>query len=305
MTLVIDSPPEVAPGDPPLPAERRSGRAMVRAHVRRTSARVVLAALAAVAIWLICADPVAHIWYQSRQGDLRSQAASALTRLGSQTPTVGGEVAVLQDPPILNVIVAQGDNASILRGGPGHRLGTPLPGARGNSVIEGHSKDWGAPFRSLAKLTVGSTLYLQAHPGVYKLPATGDFIYTVKSVSIVPATDTRYLAPSNDYRLTLVTNADGRLSGSHVLVVTAVSGSMGKSTAVAPTGSLEPSAGSLILNIWVARLLVGAGMSAAVIAALRRRHRVRLAVLAATPVLLVTVLALFVEFDMLAFRPLA
>jgi sortase A len=276
-----------------------------RLPVRRIAATGLMGVVVLVGIWLICADPIAHVWYENRQHSLAGQVASAETRLGSQVPKIGQEVGVLQDPTIgLNVVMAQGDSAAELRGGPGHRLGTPLPGARGNSVVYGHARDWGAPFRNLAKLTVGSVLYIQAHPGVYKLPETGDFIYTVVAVQTTTAEDIGMLAPSNDYRLTLITNAGGRLAGDKVLVVTAVSGKAGKTAGKVTASSLEPSQGP-VLNLNLLRALLGGAVAAFVIVLLRRNHRPLIVATVAAPVVMVAVWSLFLEFDMWAFRPLA
>jgi hypothetical protein len=148
-------------------------------------------------------------------------------------------------------------------------------------------------------------LYLQARPGVYKLPATGDFIYTVTSVAVVAASDVKLMDPSNDYRLTLVTDSTGRVRGNRVLVVSAVSGQRGHTRPSTSARSLEPSTGSVIFNRWVGRGLVGIVLSAVLVYALRRRHRLALVAAVALPMFLITVFWIFLEFDMAVFRPLA
>jgi len=222
-------------------------------------------------------------------------------------------VGVLQDPTIgLNVVISDGTTPSILRAGPGHRLGTPLPGARGNSVVYGHRRDWGAPFKNLSQLTVGSTLYLQAQSSVFApgphasaTLQTGYYIYTVTNVATVSSSDTRPLAQTNDFRLTLITNSGGRLSGSRLLVVTAVSNQIGKITGAAPSGILEPSTGSDVFNLPVLSLLVWAVVARWIIAFLRRSHGTLVAVLVAGPVVIAAVISAFLVFDIAAFRPLA
>jgi sortase A len=284
------------------PRRRGLGSAVVAA--RAAGPRVVGVALALVVIWLICAGPVAHLWYQSRQQGLRAQAASATTQLGSEKPTIRHAVAVLEDPTIgLNVDIAQGDSPQILRGGPGHRLGTPLPGAKGNSVVVGHSRDWGAPFRGLAKLTVGSEVYLQAHPGVFHLPETGDFIYTVRSTTVTSANSVRFAAPTTDYRLTLVTDV-GRLSGNRVLVVVLVSGTLGRTAGHSPLTSLDPGKGRL-LNGDLVLLVLGLGVAVLAARFLRQAHRRVVWVGVLVPIVALVAFLLFLEFDVIAFRALA
>jgi sortase (surface protein transpeptidase) len=295
--------PELTPGEAP---ETRSSMRKPRPNLGPVFTRIIASAALLFVVWLIFADPIAHVWYQSRQHALRTQAANALTQLGSEVPHIGDAVGVLEDPMIgLNEVIVQGDTGSLLRGGPGHDPATPLPGAKGNSVVFGHDRDWGAPFKALSRLTVGSTLYLQAHPGVYKLPATGDFIYTVRSVSTVAASAKRFLASSNDYRLTLITDVGGRIGGSgHVLVVTAVSGTLGHVTGHLRTGSLEPPRGAIFGRTALGALL-GVIVLAVGVRFLRATHRRSITVVAMVPLLAFTMLAMFLEFDLLAFRPLA
>jgi len=308
VTLLAEPEGEVVPtpeGEGPPTSKGRSLPDLPVAQIRRITTIAVATVVGLLLVWVIAADPIAHVWYQSRQHTLTDQTVSAGSQIGSQVVHEGGSVGVLQDPTIgLNVIVAQGDSPSVLRGGPGHQPGTPLPGARGNSVIVGHADDWGAPFKNLSKLTVGDTLYVQSHVGLAKPPETGDFIYMVKSVKTTSAGNVHLLAPSNDYRLTLVTNAGSRLSGDKVLVVTAVSGRPGKITGHAAGSSLEPARGSFFSTTLFRFLVVGA-VAVLLVVFLRRRHSIGLTVAIATPVALLALWTLFLEFDMVAFRPLA
>ena len=308
MTLVAEPHGDLAPapeeGDPATPRGPRAPR-LPGVPIRRAATAVVATAIGLVLVWLISADPIAHAWYSSRQHSLKDQTIAAGTQIGSEVVREGGSVGVLQDPTIgLNVIIAEGDSPSVLRGGPGHRPGTPLPGAKGNSVVVGHAKDWGSPFKNLSKLTVGATLYVQSHVGLAKPPETGDFIYTVKSVKTTTAGNVHPLAPSNDYRLTLVTGAGSRVGGDKVLVVTAVSGRAGKLTGHAQASSLEPARGGFF-STTLLRFLVVAAVAVLLFVFLRRRHRTTIAVVVATPVALLALWTLFLEFDMVAFRPLA
>ena len=307
VTLLKD-PVTPAPADAELIDTKDAGK-VARFGARRLALLAVATLVALFVGWLICADLVGHVWYQSRQQSLSGTAANPLSQRPSKVIPTGEEVGVLQDPTAgigLNVVIAQGDSPSVLRGGPGHRPGTPLPGAQGNSVVYAHRKDWGAPFNNLAKLTVGSALYLQARPGVFKPPnITGDFIYTVTSIATLPAGDTAPLVPSTDFRLTLITGTGSRLSGGKVLVITAVSGTVGKVTGAAPHGSLEPSVGSILYNPAILLLVALVVLGRWMLIFLARRHRVVVVLAVAGPLAIAAAVCLFLGFDLVAFSPLA
>ena len=283
----------------------------------RRLARIGLAGLVALAaLWWVFADPIAHVWYQSRQQALTSQVDNSAA---SRIPKTGEQVGLLEDPTDgLKVVVAEGDSPAVLRGGPGHRPHTPLPGALGNSVVYGHARDWGAPFGRISHMAIGQKLYLQARYGVFNVQAgqTGYFIYTVTSVATVADDDTAPLASSTDYRLTLITDAGGRMSSNQVVVVTAVSGLASKpaGSAHAATGrtrrgpavrSIEPAKGAVWWNGTVASFLWRAIVAAAVIVLLVRYHRPAVAATVSVPLVLAVLLPLFLELDLVAFRPLA
>ena len=71
-----------------------------------------------------------------------------------------------------------------LRGGPGHLIGTPLPGALGNSVILGHRHAWGGPFADLTKLRRGDLIAVETHAPDGSLPIG---VFTVTSIRTVAA----------------------------------------------------------------------------------------------------------------------
>jgi sortase (surface protein transpeptidase) len=279
-----------------------------------------------VALFWVFVDPIAHVWYQSRQQALTSQVDNSAA---ARIPKTGQQVGLLEDPSIgLKVVVAEGDSPAVLRGGPGHRPHTPLPGALGNSVVYGHAKDWGAPFGKLSHVSIGQKLYLQARYGVANVQGgqTGYFIFTVSSVATVADNDSAALASSTDYRLTLITDAGGRTSANKVVVVTAVSGTPSKpasnrstkahgaasahaATSAARLGphlrSIEPAKGAVWWNATVVSFLLRAIAAAVVIGLLVRYHRPGVAAAVSVPLVLAVLLPLFLELDLIAFRPLA
>lgn len=82
----------------------------------------------------------------------------------------------------LDDVFVQGTDSGPLRKGPGHYLGTPLPGAPGTVGIAGHRTTYGAPFRHVDELEKGDRIEL-------KMPY-GRFIYGVERTRIVAPTAT-------------------------------------------------------------------------------------------------------------------
>jgi sortase (surface protein transpeptidase) len=238
---------------------------------------------------------VTELWYQSRQRSMAAVGGSALA------PKPGQPVGVLQvkQPFTLNVEIAEGDGPAELRAGPGHRPGTPLPGYLGNSVIYGRASEWGGPFGNLHRADPGTEIYVQT-----RLGSTGPIVdYKVESVHVVSAAaSVRYLGPSDDYRLTLVTDAGGRFSDERVVVI-AVSGThetLSPPPAHLSPGPSTPSFFNLTLVEFGAWLIAAAG----VFLLLRRRHSLAVVAGAVTPVVLAALVSGFLELYLL-WSPLA
>jgi hypothetical protein len=199
---------ELPPATPPVPARVK------------VAVGIMLAAVVGFA-WFAFDGPVQDEWYRARQDRLAEEFAQPHPGV-----PVGGPAALLQAKSLgLSVYVVQGDGPTQLRGGPGHRVGTPLPGHRGNSVIMGHRDHWGGPFGSLDKVRQ----LLAAQPNTYFVTQLRKneppiVAFRVVKVARVDANDVRLLAPSTDTRLTLVTDAG---HGTR-LVVVAISGTPGK-----------------------------------------------------------------------------
>jgi sortase A len=246
----------------------------------------------AVFYWFFSAF-ISPLWYQSRQ---RSMSRPALQSQLAPRPGNPDGVLQVETPFTLNVAITQGDGPADLRSGPGHRPGTPLPGALGNSVIYGRAKLWGGPFGPLRQAQVGTQMYLRTRDGTI-------LAYQVVGVHRVPESEVaRYLGNSKDYRLTLVTDAGGRFSDQR-LVVIAVSGTAGQLSPVRGHVSPGPSAPSLFSATLLECIAWLAG-AALVVALLRRRHTTAVVVAAATPLVIAALVAGFLELDLL-WSPLA
>jgi sortase A len=149
--------------------------------------------------------------------------ATALDKLPSGPPVVaattaapaeGKAVGEIRIPAIgINQVVVEGTNTSDLRQGPGHYIGTPLPGQAGNSAIAGHRTTYGHPFYNLNVLKPGNPVVLTTVQGI--------FVYDVTATRVVSPTDGTVIDNTPGNHLTLTT-CNPRFSASSRLVVTAV-----------------------------------------------------------------------------------
>jgi sortase A len=92
-------------------------------------------------------------------------------------------------------VVVQGTGSGSLRRGPGHYLGTALPGEPGTVGIAGHRTTYGAPFRHLDALRRGDALTIT-------MPY-GRFVYRVEGTRIVQPQDVSSLRSAGPQRLVL------------------------------------------------------------------------------------------------------
>jgi sortase A len=92
------------------------------------------------------------------------------------------------------IFVVEGDGPDELRAGPGHLSDTAPPGGKGNCVIAGHRD---THFRVLKDIKKGDDIVIETR--------TGQFLYRVKSTTIVSPNNTASLHPSTDAELHLVT----------------------------------------------------------------------------------------------------
>ncbi len=71
----------------------------------------------------------------------------------------GTPVASLRIPSAgVHEVVVEGSRSGVLRGGPGHVVGTPLPGQPGNAVIAGRHTMYGGPFKHIGSLKPGARI---------------------------------------------------------------------------------------------------------------------------------------------------
>ena len=120
-------------------------------------------------------------------------------RPAASQPLPGGVLDRLVIPRIgLSRYVVQGTAENDLAKGPGHYLGTPLPGQYGNVSIAGHRTTYGAPFWALNELRPGDRIFLTdttGHTWIYQV--TGHVVVTPDELSAI--------GPLKGYYLTLTT----------------------------------------------------------------------------------------------------
>jgi sortase A len=129
-------------------------------------------------------------------------------------PAEGDAVGEIRIPAIgINQVVVQGTNTQDLRKGPGHYIGTPLPGQAGNSALAGHRTTYGHPFYNLNVLKPGNPIVLTTIQGI--------FVYDVVDTEVVSPSNGTVIDNSPGNHLTLTT-CNPRFSASTRLVVVAV-----------------------------------------------------------------------------------
>jgi sortase A len=129
-------------------------------------------------------------------------------------PKAGTPIGLLSIPRLgmSGTAIVEGTGENQLQQGPGHYVGTPLPGEAGNVAIAGHRTTYGAPFYDLNALVVGDPIYIQTAQGIFN--------YQVVNSHVVQPDDTSVLEPTTTPELTLTT-CNPRYSAATRLVVVA------------------------------------------------------------------------------------
>jgi len=122
------------------------------------------------------------------------------------SPAEGSVVAELQIPAIgLDQYVVSGTSATDLSKGPGHYIGSAMPGQAGNVAIAGHRTTHGAPFNRLGSLVPPA----QGRPGdrIILTTLSGEHLtYVVSGTpTAVSPNDVKVLNYFGDNRITLTT----------------------------------------------------------------------------------------------------
>ena len=156
-----------------------------------------------------------------------STTPSTLLAVGAHPPepAVGSVIAHLQIPAIgVDEYVVEGSGTAQLDVGPGHYVGTALPGQSGNVAIAGHRTTHGAPFNRLGKVLPGDPIMLTTTTGQ-------ELTYVVAKpwVAVSPS-DTSVLNYFGDNRITLTT-CNPEFSAAQRLIVVGYLKKIGSSAA--------------------------------------------------------------------------
>ena len=125
-----------------------------------------------------------------------TESGASTTSGGVALP--GGVVTHLTIPAIgLDAYVVEGTGKGSLAKGPGHYVGTPLPGEAGNAALAGHRTMYGHVFNRLDQL----------RPGDIILTATANrsAVYRVVALRVVDPNDVSVIASAAGDLLTLTT----------------------------------------------------------------------------------------------------
>lgn len=198
---------------------------------------MVAVLLVAVLLGLFVADQlVGRLAFATRQDHL----SGAYNDPTVARPDRGAPELVMQVEELdVNLVVADGSSADILRGGPGLMTGSPLPGEPGNAVILGRSSRFDAPFGFVENLSEGAVIIIRQRAGQVAK-------FEVEDVKVVDADEFEDVvgegvpiegAPDDEpATLTLVTSAGGPLDTRRRVVTAKLAGLSAE--AVASTGEV-------------------------------------------------------------------
>lgn len=221
-------------------------------------ASTVLVALSLLLVWALLYLFVLSGLEQGRAQsalyqDLRTQLAEGTAPTEAPIDP-GAPVALLSIPDagVEDAVVVEGTRPEQLQDGPGHQLGSVLPGQQSVSVIAGRSLSFGAPFRDIASLDPGDAVTVTTGQGTFTYRVIG----VRRPGDPVPPT-----LEAGDGRLTLRTTLRSGLSASDVVFVDAdlTDGAVPARTKAAPdpdTGQVESRGGTTTLALLALALQV-------------------------------------------------
>jgi sortase A len=225
------------------------------------SARAVAIAAVAFVVFVLWLSGLAHARRQvGLQRRFRAELAAAAAPVSGDIPA-GAPVAILQIPRVgLDEVVVEGSRSSQLLNGPGHLVGTPLPGQPGNAVLGGRRRSYGGPFGRLGSLHSGDRIDVTT--------GEGNVTYRVTGVANLAGTDASFVQYRNDNRLTLFTSNSTWDPTGRLVVTATLDGN--PLPATTRSGEIDPAALGLIgdrsaapsIHGWL-ELLAAAALAAA------------------------------------------
>jgi sortase A len=197
----------------------RASDGVVRSLPRLARALRALGVLALLfVVFVVIFGAMRHTTRQTHLDEVfRARVAGGHADGPNWRPLPGQAIATISIPSIgLREVVVQDTTPELLESGPGHLLGTPLPGDTGNVVILGRRITDGAVFRNLGELSPGDPITV--------VTPQGAFAYTVTQVARVSPGHADVLAPASEAQLTLVTSGSWFFSRDRLAVVATLEG---------------------------------------------------------------------------------
>ncbi len=138
-------------------------------------------------------------------------------------PIQGGALARLYVPGLDGFgdrTVVEGTSVDDLQEGPGHIVGTALPGEVGNVVLSGHRTTYGAPFSRWDELDPGEVVVLETRDTWFTYTVTGSAIVAPTAIEVTyPVPGDRGARPTR--RLLTMTTCNPKYSARERLIVSA------------------------------------------------------------------------------------
>lgn len=136
---------------------------------------------------------------------------------------LGEGIAVLHVPALADYdpwVVVEGTSVADLKDGPGHILGTALPGEVGNVVLSGHRTTYGAPFARFGDLQPGGLVVVETRDRWLSYTVTGSQIVAPTAIEVTyPVPGEKGAVPTE--RLLTLTTCHPKYSARQRLVVSA------------------------------------------------------------------------------------
>jgi sortase A len=121
---------------------------------------------------------------QQQWKQAQTPAGRAKLKAEIKNPPLGSGIAILRIPRLgknYAFVVVQGTSTADLEKGPGHYVGTAMPGQLGNFYVAGHRTTYLHPFYNINELKPGDPIVVET--------ATTWFTYTVENI---PHTNAKY-----------------------------------------------------------------------------------------------------------------
>ena len=166
-------------------------------------------------------------------------------------PAEGEPLGVIEIPRIgLQQFVVEGTGKPDLKKGPGHYVGTPLPGQAGNAAIAGHRTTYGAPFNRIDELVPGDAIYVTTAQGRFRYevmapPADRGIERGPGWFSVRPS-ETDVIAATADNRLTLTACHPKRSAQQRIVVQAKLSVEPAETAPTPPSSNDGPSSAETI-----------------------------------------------------------